>query len=456
MSRTPVFNSKSKWTPFVLAQVCHEWRSIAFKTRQLWQSITIIGPNRCHLHRARIWIANIGHYPIDIVLQQETDAEEEREAIAELMTLFAQRVVSWRFVSFTLFGPEPLIPPNLLIQCITTLAREENPILHQALFNFDPHPYHGAEWWEIPSLVEIFNLLQKVASLVALNWKAAFTPGLKFSRNLVHLDLASPISIEDLIENLVRSPQLQYLYARNVTPAIVPTHNAVIMREDDVMDVDMEDTPRVVLPALSNLCLSFNEVNPEPFFDRIVLPSLALLELRAIDHEDLHLVRQLLQVSQCRLSSFLFSLNLPTTEEEVIDWLQMEEVQCVQRLSVDADIGDDVVKMLHRPALRGAKAASEGTYFPNLKKLSLTFQNAGIDDGDLLRTLGSRFWTPHDKPGWQQELWTAEIAVFSEDLTARMKAYERMFRQNTELNRDGWRGYDKRKLEFFQLRKPEA
>jgi len=167
-------------------------------------------------------------------------------------------------------------------------------------------------------------------------------------------------------------------------------------------------------------------------------------------------VRQLLQVSQCRLSSFLFSLNLPTTEEEVIDWLQMEEVQCVQRLSVDADIGDDVVKMLHRPALRGAKAASEGTYFPNLKKLSLTFQNAGIDDGDLLRTLGSRFWTPYYKPGWQQELWTAEIAVFSEDLTARMKAYERMFRQNTELNRDGWRGYDKRKLEFFQLRKPEA
>ena len=452
MSRTPVFSSKSKWTPFVLAQVCHVWRSVAFETRQLWQSIAIVGPNRCHLHRARIWIANVGTHPIDIGLVQKSDSEEEREAIMELMTLFAQRVASWRLVAFTFYGPKPLTPPNLFAQCITALAQEKNPNLSHALFDFDPHPYDGAQRWEVSTILEIFNALQNISSLVALDWSAAFTPGLKFSRSLVHLDLASPIGIEDLIENLIRLPQLQYLYARNVTPTIVPIHDAAVVHQGDDMDVDMEDTSRVVLPALLHLCVAFNQVDPAPFFDRVTLPSLVFLELVGLDPEDIHLVRELLQVSRCTLDGFLVSLNLPTTEAQVVDWLQMEELQCVERLSVDADITDDVVKMLHRPALHGAKAALGQTYFPNLKELTLKFQTAGIDDGDLLRTLGSRFWTTFDEPGWRKELSTANVFVSPEDLTARMKAYELMFKQNTKLNRDGWRGYDKRRLEFLELR----
>lgn len=452
MSRTPVFSSKSNWTPFVLAQVCQAWRSVAFQTRQLWQSITIIGPNRCHLYRAQIWIANVGTYPIDINLEQKSDNEEEREAMGELMTLFAHRVASWRLVSFTFYGPKPLIPPNLLAHCITTLARQKNPQLRQALFDFNPPSCDGDELWEVSSLLEIFSALQKIPSLEALKWRAAaFTPGLNFSRNLVHLDLASPICIEDLIENLVRSPRLQYLYARNVTPTIVPIHNAAVVHEDDDMDVDMENAPRIVLPALLHLCVVFNEVDPAPFFDRVILPSLKFLELVGLDPEDIYLVRQLLQVSQCKLGTFLFTLNLPTTEAEVIDWLQMEELQWIEQLSVDAEITDDVVRMLHRPALHGAKVATGETYFPNLKELMLTFQNAGIDDGNLLRTLGSRFWTPFDKPGWREELTTAEVFVFPQDLTARMKAYELMFRQSAELSIDGWRGYDKRKLQFLRL-----
>ncbi|KIM37327.1 hypothetical protein M413DRAFT_277493 [Hebeloma cylindrosporum] len=450
ISHTPMFSGVCKWTPFDLAQVCRDWRSIAFRTRELWQSIAIIGPKRCHLHRAIIWIDNVGHYPIDIVLEQKSDSDEEREVIAELMSLFAVRVASWRLIAFTFFGPKPLTPSNLLVRCITTLAQEKNSILHHALFDFHPHPYDGAEEWEISSILEIFSALQKIPSLAALYWSAAFTPGLKFSRNLVHLDLDSPISIEDLIENVVRSPHLQYLYARNVTSTIVPIHNA-FMRQDDDMDVDMENIPRVALPALLHLSIAFNQVDPAPFLDRLALPSLTFLELVGVNPEDLYVVRQLLQVSQCQLGAFLVDLSTPAPEADIMDWLQMEELQCVERLDIHADVTNDIVKMLHRPALHGPKAATGETYFPELKDLTLTLRIAGIDDRDLLRTLGSRFWTPFNEPGWQKELKTATVFLSPEDLTPRLKVYERMFRQGVELNQDGWRNYDSRKLEFLQL-----
>jgi len=75
-------------------------RSVAFETRQFWQSIAIVGPNSIDAILGT-WIANAGTYLINVGLVQKFDSEEEREAIMELMTLFAQRVVSWRLVAFT-------------------------------------------------------------------------------------------------------------------------------------------------------------------------------------------------------------------------------------------------------------------------------------------------------------------------------------------------------------------
>ncbi|KIM37312.1 hypothetical protein M413DRAFT_423542 [Hebeloma cylindrosporum] len=423
MSYTPVFSRNSKWTPFELAQVCRDWRSNAFETRELWQSIVIIGPKRCHLHRARLWIANVGPHPIDIVLEQTSDSDEEREVTGELMTLFAQRLTSWRKVSFTFFGPKPLIPSNLLVQSIAAIARERDPKLRDALFNFNLQSHAHPERWEVSSLIEIFHSLQNISSLVALRWSAAFTPGLKFSRNLVFLDLDSPISMVDLIENLVRSPQLQSLLARNVTQTIVPIHNAVMHQGDD-MDVDMENVPRVVLPALQQLSIIFKQVNPVPFFDRVSLPSLTVLELLGLGPQQLYLVRQLLQVSECTLDGFGFFLNTPMTQEQVIDWLQLEEIQLVRRLSIYAEITDDIVNMLHRPALYGTKADTGETYFPNLTTLKLGFVKQGIDDGNVLRMLGSRFWAPIDRPEWP-ELSNAKVHGFPEDInTARLRGYK--------------------------------
>jgi hypothetical protein len=218
------------------------------------------------------------------------------------------------------------------------------------------------------------------------------------------------------------------------------------------MDFDMvENIPRMVLPALLHFRVSFIQVDPTALLDRITLPSLVVLELLGLDSEDIYLVRQLLQVSQCTLTTFIFSLNLPTTEDQIIDWLQMEELQRVERLEVDADITDNILKMLNRPALHGSKAANRETYFPDLKDMVLTLQSPGIDDGQLLRMLGSRFWTPCNEPGWERELCTAKVWISPEDFTAPMNAYQLMINLSAQQNRDGWRGYDHRKLEFSEL-----
>ena len=72
-----------------------------------------------------------------------------------------------------------------------------------------------------------------------------------------------------------------------------------------------------------------------------------------------------------------------------MEWINMDELRQITCLILEDPITDNILRALHCPAKYGDQLC----HFPNLKRLGLGKCIATIDDGLLLRMLGSRFWT---------------------------------------------------------------
>jgi hypothetical protein len=96
----------------------------------------------------------------------------------------------------------------------------------------------------------------------------------------------------------------------------------------------------------------------------------------------------LIHRSQCTLH--LFGIRIPNlTEPQIMEWLNMDELKQITCLVLESPITDNILRALHRPA----KYGHQSCYFPNLKRLDLGKCVSTINNGLLLRMLGSRFWT---------------------------------------------------------------
>ena len=119
----------------------------------------------------------------------------------------------------------------------------------------------------------------------------------------------------------------------------------------------------------------------------------------------------------------------------------MDGLQQVTSLILEGPITDNILRAFHRPAQYG----DQPCYFPNLKRLGLGKCVATIDNGLLLRMLGSRFWTPPYIAGPKLPGTELEFACITvQEVTAEHEAYAAMIKRTTEGS-----GHETRELEII-------
>ena len=114
----------------------------------------------------------------------------------------------------------------------------------------------------------------------------------------------------------------------------------------------------------------------------------------------------------------------------------MDELKQVTSFILEGSITDNILRALHRPA----KYGNQFCYFPNLKRLGLGKCVTTIDNGLLLRMLGSRFWTLPYIAGPRLSSTELEFACITvQEVTAEHQAYAAMIKRITEGSSRGTR-----------------
>ena len=204
------------------------------------------------------------------------------------------------------------------------------------------------------------------------------------------------------------------------------------------------NTSRVELPALVVLILTFVPQQPHSalvnILPRLRLPALTQLQLQHIHPEpsppttptsntpfsDRALVHDFLTASRCRLASL--NVDIPGARpSELRVWLALPGASALETMCLAGGIADNSVlaDLTWAPELGAA-----GTRLPGLRQLGLAVCAADVDDGVLLRMVGSRLWTPVRTGPVRAELRTVHLWV--RECTPRMVDYERMVRRCAE------------------------
>ncbi|KAF8149124.1 hypothetical protein B0H34DRAFT_679423 [Crassisporium funariophilum] len=414
---TPYFSPECPLDPFYLGQVCRLWRHVSFLTRKLWTHITIVHPKPIHLARAKMWVERAGNYPIDIIVcQSDNPSEEEYDTTESLLADVFRIPELWRKVEFYFNGRIP----RMFVPRLAAIATSEISQLDAACVALrsllDVSLHH--EKWEALCVDEIWRLLQDIPSLTTLQWQASYTPGTRLSSGIQILDLYSPIGVDEFLNQFCSAVNLQALVIRDLSESTSLTD----MPEHAWLSV--WNAPQIVFPHLHTLEIT-TVLEIRQTLGWLVLPSLSCLKLAGtgISHDNHQDVIGLFRRSLCKLSTFY--LECPgLAEDEIITWMDMPQLCDIHSLTLLAvDITDIVLLALSRPALHGSQAC----YFKKLKHLVIGTCSPQIDDGNLLRMVGSRFWTVpsvlgQDLPG--TELETATIAVM--DKTSELVAYQGM------------------------------
>ncbi|KAF8186651.1 hypothetical protein BJ912DRAFT_927001 [Pholiota molesta] len=449
---TPIISESSSATPFPLSNVNRQWRDIINNTPALWRSITVVAPHPNLLYRAELWLERSRNYSLDIAIMQYHITEEISDATDKLLAMFAVHKARWRSVNFLFhLGISPAVT-NTLVD-LQHLPRSR--LQDATISSGDDDDARGPPGCNADA---VYKALQGIPTLRKLSWKSSYiTPHARFGAQLQFLELESPICIKELADNVARCPNLIYLSAHHILASTSLERRSlpIVLSNLVVLILTMAMLPGAA-PAGA---LSF-----VPFLERFAVPSLAQLQLKNItDHPDdadddaaprpntRTAVQALLQRSQCHLKSLnVHILDAPAAE--VRAWMNTTGIDAVEMLCVSgAEIDDTVLEMLTR---EHGDFAARGR-FPHLKQLGLSLCEESVDEGVLLRMLGSRFWTPVsvvrsavDDPRKRQELLSAHVWV--SECTPNMMKYEKMINMCAERIRE-WKR-EGRELRFTVAR----
>lgn len=407
---TPLFSAECHQDPFLLGQVCRKWRNVTLRASELWCSITIIHPKPCHIHRARLWMQRSGNHPISITLRQSTNPTvAEFDATVVLLALFNSRADFWQSLDLYLNGQFP----HTLLQRLEDLSEMRSCKLTKVnltLRSCLPAPL--SQEWDAPT-VRVWDLLQSIPSITSLRWDAPVVGSARLSNNVNAVDIKTPISMETLSKVIHSAVNLRSIMVHRLSlPSSCPVIKRTIYPNLTILDITASPITSDISSLLRN----------------ITLPSLTCLTLAQVQHDILVHVADLIHRSKCTLA--VFGIRIPNfTEPQIMEWLDMEELKQITCLILEGPITDNILRALHRPA----KYGQQPCYFPNLKRLGLGKCVATIDNGLLLRMLGSRFWTLPYIAGPRLSATELELAcIMVQEVTAEHEAYAEMIKQTTE------------------------
>ena len=416
---TPFFSFECRQDPFLLGQVCRKWRNVTLRASELWSSITIIHPKPCHIHRAELWLQRSGSRPISITLRQSTNPNvAEFDATVALLALFNSRAQFWQSLDLCLNGQFP----HILLPRLEDLSVMQSCKLTKVNLTLRSHlPDPLSQEWDAPT-IRVWDLLQSIPSITSLQWNAPVVGSACLRNNVNAVDIKTSISMETLSKVIHPAVALQSIIIHRLSlPSSYPLH--VIKQTIYPILTVLDITASPITSDISNLLRN------------ITLPLLTCLTLAQVQHDTVVHVADLIHRSQCTLE--IFGIRIPNfTEPQIMEWLNMDELRQITCLILEGPITDNILRALHRPAKYGRQPC----YFPNLKRLGLGKCVATIDNGLLLRMLGSRFWTLPYIAGPKLSATELELACITvHEVTAEHEAYEEMIKQTTKGSSRGTR-----------------
>jgi hypothetical protein len=360
-----------------------------------------------------------GNRPISITLKQSTNPTvAEFDATVALLALFNSRANFWKSLDLCLNGQFPFI----LLQRLGDLSVKQSCKLTKVNLTLRSGlPAPLSQEWDVPT-IHVWDLLQSISSITSLRWDAPVVGSARLSHNVNAVDIKTPISMETLNKVIYSAVNLQSIIVHRLSlPSSYPFYvmNPTIYPNLTVLDI----TASSITSDISNLLRN------------ITLPSLTCLTLAQVQHDILIHVTNLIHRSQCTLE--IFGIRIPNfTESQIMEWLNMDELKQITCLILEGPITDNILRALHRPA----KYGHQPCYFPNLKRLGLGKCVATIDNGLLLRMLGSRFWTLPYIAGPKLSATELELACITvQEVTAEHEAYAAMIKRATEGSSRGTR-----------------
>ena len=416
---TPFFSVDCRQDPFVLGQVCRKWRNVTLRTSELWCSITIIHPKPCHMHRAELWLQRSGSRPISITIKQSTNPTvAEFDATVALLALFDSRAEFWKSLDLCLNGQFP----HILLPRLEDLSEMQSCKLNKVNLTLRSRlPEPLSQEWDAPT-IRAWDLLQSIPSITSFRWDAPVVGSARLTYNVNEVEIKTPISMETLSNIIHSAVTLQSIIVHKLSlPSSYPLR---LMK-------------RTIYPYLTVLDITASPITSDisNLLGNITLPSLTCLTLAQVQHDILVHVADLIHRSQCTLEVFGIRI-LNFTEPQIMEWLNMDELKQITCLILEGPITDNILRALHRPA----KYGHQHCYFPDLKRLGLGKCVSTIDNGLLLRMLGSRFWTLPYIAGPKLSKTELELAcVTVQEVTAEHEAYAEMIKRTTERSSRGSR-----------------
>ncbi|KDR72332.1 hypothetical protein GALMADRAFT_270781 [Galerina marginata CBS 339.88] len=390
---TPVFSDSLRGTPFPLTQVCRRWRSVAADHRALWRSICIERPSRKHLHRVKLWMSYVRHYPLEVTFVEYTDLpEEDQEAALELWNLVSQRFHRWLTLDVIL-GRRTTV---LLAERLEKLKQFRAPVLENVSIRILEKVDQVQNRKE--QVVDgIWTAVQTIPNIWALRWNYAdwtYTPPHRFSWQLLVLNIETNVSIAWLVKHLHAYIKLEELVVVISAPS-----------PDD--DPSWTSVNNVFMPCLQSLQIKSPPGPQTPgslaaLFHRYCFPRLKTLEIDGIPADECTALWNSLTKSKCNLDLLVIS-SPDLRVVELKEWFDFPFLRALHTLMVDGvEVTNEVLGLLSCPAVHVGEDMDRqkgGTvYFENLQHLQLS-TGLNVDAGVLLRMLGSRYWTVPVSPG---------------------------------------------------------
>ena len=374
------------------------------------------------MHRAELWMQRSGSRPISITLKQSTNPTvTECDATVALLALFNSRADFWQSLELCLNGQFPYI----LLPRLEDLSRMRSCNLTKFNLTLRSSPSAPlSQEWDAPT-IRVWDLLQSIPSITSLQWDAAVVGSARLGNNVNAVDIKTPISMETL--------------CKVIHSAVAVTLQSIIVHKLSLpSSYPLHVTERTIYPNLTVLDITASPITSDILSNllrNITLPSLTCLTLALVQHDILVHVTDLIRRSKCILD--IFGIRIPNfTEPQIMEWLNMDELKQVTCLILEGPITDNILRALHRPA----KYGNQLCYFPNLKRLGLGKCVATIDNGLLLRMLGSRFWTLPYIAGPKLSTTELELACITvQEVTAEHEAYAAMIKRTTEGSSRGTR-----------------
>ncbi|KAF8227351.1 hypothetical protein L208DRAFT_1441500 [Tricholoma matsutake] len=348
----------SQTTPFLLAEVCYYWRSVALSMGDLWQSMFIGPPKMEHIPLVRLWLNHAGEYPLSLSLfQSDRPSDSEIQATNEILTLLVNRLHRWRTIDFRFSA-----------------------VVHQVLLAI-PHgsavsleaAHVDVRDWDRTSADKLWRALHSSPTICRPEWVNFYWSGPPNHApwaQLTHITLEGLLPSDVILSILQQCQSVVNL----VVPHLVPGGTSYQMRP-------------VVLPHLCSMSISA-KTELDPLFQSLLLPSLVSLNITYRRDacnmcSSLHL-DDLISRSQCQLRKLtLCDTDMNESEDKILDHLRIPALQSLIELKLFNPVSDKTIRLL-------SSYAEKEQLLPRLQSISLT---CCTSDGVLSDMIVSRLPT---------------------------------------------------------------